>query len=66
MATVVEAVPTWTYCEAAKILGYSRQTVSELARREKLVRRKGRPLDERGLRRLAELLNVRIEFARSA
>jgi hypothetical protein len=64
MATVVE--PTWTYQEAALILGHTRQTISELARAHKIIRPAGRPLDEKALRQLARLLNVKVKFARSA
>jgi hypothetical protein len=64
MATVIEA--TWTYGQAAELFKCRRETVSDLAIKHKLVRPSGRPLDERGMRTLARLLNVQVEFARAS
>jgi hypothetical protein len=61
MATVIEAVPTWTFQEAARELRVNRVALAAVARVLKVVRKEGRPLDEAGLQAVAKAMGVEVK-----
>jgi 4-hydroxy-3-methylbut-2-enyl diphosphate reductase IspH len=63
----VTVEPTWSYREAAKILGHiDHRAVSAIARAHGVSRAAGKPLDTRGLKVVAKTLGIDLTIARSA
>jgi hypothetical protein len=64
--TTVLIEPRWTYREAGQYFGCDPRAVTALARRHGLECPEGKPLDQKAMLRLGEMLNLKVTIAQAS